>query len=271
MEDIKMKAKKFTAILICASIVLTLTACNSGNDSDSGTVFSAYTDFSGEKIGVPSGNLAEAIIRDDIGGTPAFYSDVTAALADIRSGEIAGFITDLSIVRVLAGAPENADMKVIAVPAEIFAGPLGAFSSEQGIIDSFNAFLAELQADGTLADMQKRWLEDVPNADTETPEIEWSGENGMLRIAATINSIPFSYSGNGELKGYSIELGKRFALSMGMEWNFIIMEFSELIDFVAEGNADLGIDAVTITDERAEHVIFTDSIYNDTLGIITLK
>jgi ABC-type amino acid transport substrate-binding protein len=58
---------------------------------------------------------------------------------------------------------------------------------------------------------------------------------------------------------------------MGMEWNFIVMEFSELIDFVAEGSADLGIDAVTITDERAEFVIFTDSIYDDTLGIITLK
>jgi ABC-type amino acid transport substrate-binding protein len=119
--------------------------------------------------------------------------------------------------------------------------------------------------------MQKRWLEDVPNADTEMPEIEWSDENGMLRIVTTINSIPFSYSGNGELKGYSIELSKRFALSMGMEWNFIIREFADLISAVQNGEADLGIDAVTITDERAEFVIFSNSIYDDTLGIITLK
>jgi polar amino acid transport system substrate-binding protein len=148
---------------------------------------------------------------------------------------------------------------------------LGAFASEQGLIDEFNAFLAELKADGTLADMQKRWLEDVPNADTEMPEIEFSDENGMLTIAATSDSMPFTYVENNTRKGYSIELGKRFALSMGMEWNFIIMEFSELIDFVAEGNAMLGLDAVTITSERAEKVIFSDSIYDETLGILTLK
>jgi ABC-type amino acid transport substrate-binding protein len=264
--------KKLTALLICALMALTLVACNSGDDSDSGTVFSAYTDFTDEKIGVPSGNLAEAIIRDDIGGIPVFYPDITAALADIRSGEIAGFITDLSIVRVLAGAPENDDMKVIAVPASIFAGPLGAFSSEQGIIDSFNAFLAELQADGTLADMQKRWLEAVPDADTAMPDIALGGENGTLRIATTGSGIPFSYIGAGdELKGYSIELVLRFAEREGKDVEFITMDFADLISAVQNGNADLGIDAVTITDERAEFVIFSNSIYDDTLGIITLK
>jgi len=218
---------------------------------------------------VPQGNLAVDVIRDSIKGTPGLYPDVNAALADIRSGKIAGFITDLSVVNAVAAAHE--DFKVIPVPAEIFSGPLGAFASEQGLIDEFNAFLAELQADGTLADMQKRWLEDVPNADTEMPEIEFSDENGMLTIAATSDSMPFTYVENNTRKGYSIELGKRFALSMGMEWNFIIMEFSELIDFVAEGNAMLGLDAVTITSERAEKVIFSDSIYDETLGILTLK
>jgi polar amino acid transport system substrate-binding protein len=262
--------KKLTALLVCALMALTLTACNSGHDSGSGTVFSAYTDFSGEKIGVPSGNLAESIIRDDIGGIPVLYPDITAALADIRSGEIAGFITDLSIVRVLADS--HSDLRVIPVPAEIFAGALGAFSTEQGIIDDFNAFLDELEKDGTLAEMREKWLETVPNADTPMPDITLTGENGTIRIATSGDGIPFSYMGaNAELKGYSVELALRFAESVGMDVEFITMPFADLISAVQNGNADLGIDAVTITDERAEFVIFTNSIYDDTLGILALK
>jgi ABC-type amino acid transport substrate-binding protein len=254
--------KKLCTILLIAVI---LTACGSG---DNGRTFNDYKDFEGETIGVPQGNLAVDVIRDNIKGTPGLYPDVNAALADIRSGEIAGFITDLSVVNAVAAAHE--DFKVIPVPAEIFSGPLGAFASEQGLIDEFNAFLAELQADGTLADMQKRWLDGTPD-ENAMPEIEWSDENGMLTIAATSDSMPFTYVENNTRKGYSIELGRRFAQYMSMEWNFIRVEFSELIDFVAEGNAMLGLDAVTITSERAEKVIFSDSIYDETLGILTLK
>ena len=259
--------RTITALLICVVMALTLTACNSKNKT-----YSVYTDFEGKKIGVPSGNLAEKVILDDIKGTPVFYPGINAALADIRSGEIDGFITDLSIVRVLAGDSGNADLKVIPVPAEIFSGALGAFSSEQSIVDNFNAFLSEIKADGTLADMQSRWLETVPDDVTPMPDIILSGENGTLKIATTGNATPFSYTGaDGELKGYSIELALRFAEYRGVNVEFITMDFAELIPAVQSSEADFGADAVTINDERAKLVTFTDSIYDDSLGIIILK
>jgi len=270
--------KKITAFLLCAAIfVLGISAC--GSDSDGGKTFNDYMDFEGEIIGVVHGNLATAIIQDVIGGTAGVYPGVEASLADIRSGEIAGFITDLSIVNVLAASHE--DMKVIPVPAEIFSGSLGAFSADQELINEFNTFLAELKADGTLADMQKRWLEDIPDENTNVPEFNLSGENGTLNVLTTIESKPFSYSDNDAThgfrpaKGYSIELAVRFAAGMGMDIKFYYANFSDLIDYVANGDGDLkfdfGIDAVTITEERAQKVIFSDSIYDDLLGIITLK
>ena len=275
------KLRKITALLICVVLALTLAACDSknGNENENEnknetTTYSVYTDFEGKKIGVPASNLAEKVILDDIKGTPAFYPDINAALADIRSGVIDGFITDLSIVRVLAGASENADLKVIPVPTDIFSGALGAFSSEQSIVDSFNAFLDEIMADGTLTELQSRWLETVPDADTPMPDVTLTGENGTIKIATTGNAIPFSYTGsvgeNGDLKGYSIELALRFAEREGMKVEFVTMDFAELIPAVQKGEADFGIDAVTINEERAQLVTFTDSIYNDSLGIITL-
>ena len=267
--------KVITALLICVLVTFSLAVCTSAKKSKTAD-YSVYTDFEGKKIGVPSGNLAEKVILDDIKGTPVFYPGIYAALADIRSGGIDGFITDLSTVRVLAGASENADLKVIPVPAEIFSGALGAFSSEhgseQGIIDHFNAFLGELKAGGTLAELQSRWLETVPNAGTPMPDIALSGENGTLKIVTTGNATPFSFVGaDGELKGYSIELALRFAQREGMNVEFVTVDFNRLIPAVQNGEAGFGIDAVTINEERAKLVTFSDSIYDDSLGIITLK
>jgi ABC-type amino acid transport substrate-binding protein len=261
--------KVLAPALTLAMLLALLAACSSTTEPPAPSLDAApdYTRFAGKDLGVPSGNLAEQVIRD-IGGTPVFFPDLSAGLAALRNGTIDGFVTDLSIVRVTAGA--NDDLQAVAIPAEYFAGPLGAFSAEQAIVDSFNAFLAELSADGTLADMQSRWLEGVPAS--SMPNITSTGENGTLTVATTGDGMPFSYSGaDGTLTGYSIELALRFAAREGKTAEFVTMDFAELIPYVAGGNANLGIDAVTITEERAGLVLFTEPVYYDLLGILALK
>jgi polar amino acid transport system substrate-binding protein len=258
--------KKILTLLVCVLTAFGFAGC-AGEDKMS------FTDFAGMRIGVIEGNLAEAVIRNDMGATPVLYSDMDTALEDIRNGEINGFISDLSIVQIAAGTNRNSDMQVVPVPAEVFAGSIGAFSSEQAVVDRFNTFLAGIKADGTLADMQERWFDPNPLAPSPIVPIEFTGEETEILYVATAESgIPFSYRvGGGRLHGYSIELAQRFAASQGMGVQFATMEFNELIPFVSEGEADLGIDAVTITEERARLVTFTEPFYEDYLGIITLK
>ena len=230
-----------------------------------------FADFAGKRVGAVVGNLSGEIIAKHI-GTPAYYSEQSAGIEDVRMGRLSGFMTDLSILRVIAASPGFEDTQVVPVPAAIFAGPLGAFSVDQGIIVRFNAFLKQLERDGTLADMRDRWLENVPGLNSAMPNIPLSGQNGTLTVATSGLQLPFSYFGNNnELKGYSIELAMRFAAHMGMQIKFASMDFGGLIPYVASGKADLGLDAVTITEERKKSVAFSDSIYDDLLGIITLK
>ena len=257
-------------LCILFAVLALLAACSStieppAPESDVATL--DYTQFAGKNLGVPTGNLADQVILNSISATPVYFSDLSVGLAALRNGTIDGFVTDLSIVRVMAGA--NDDLQAVPIPAEYFAGPLGAFSAEQAIVDSFNAFLVELEASGTLAEMQNRWLEGVPAS--PMPDIASTGENGTLTVATTGDGMPFSYSGaDGTLTGYSIELALRFAASEGKTAEFVTMDFAGLLPFVSGGGADLGIDAVTITEERAGLVLFTKPIYYDLLGIILL-
>jgi len=74
---------------------------------------------------------------------------------------------------------------------------------------------------------------------------------------------------NSGLNNYSIELVLRFAAHKGMDVSFADVNSSGLILYTAGGKADLGLDAIGITEERRQSILFTDSIYDKQLAIIT--
>jgi len=230
-----------------------------------------YTDFVGKKIGVYTGAICEQVVMD-INSIPAYYTELSAGLEDIRKGRISGFMTDLSMLMVLAASPGNEDLHVIKVPTEFFIAPMGAISTNQNIIDRFNKFIAGIKANGVLAEMQEQWLDDLVDLDPVMPNISLAGVNGTLRVAISGTEVPFAYTGaNGQLKGYCIELAFRFAAHEGMTIEFADMEFSGLIPYIISGKADLAISTISITEERKKSVLFTDSFYDDQFGIITLS
>ncbi|MCL1893828.1 MAG: ABC transporter permease subunit [Holophagaceae bacterium] len=230
-----------------------------------------YSDFAQKKIGVSTGTIGDKV-AEDIGGIPAYYSETSAGVEDVRKGRISGYMVDLSAARILTETQGNEDLQTVEVPAEFFVGPMGALSVNKSIISRFNVLLANLKANGTLAEMQERWLKNVPDLNSPMPEIPSNGNNGTLKVATTGTEIPFAYIGaNGTPKGYSVELAMRFAAQEGMKLEFADMEFGGLIPYVLSGRADLAIANVSITEERKKSVLFSDSIYDDQLGIITLK
>ncbi|MDR2713710.1 MAG: ABC transporter permease subunit [Clostridiales bacterium] len=229
-----------------------------------------YTDFFGKTIGVGIGSIADQVIEGPMKATPAYYNGTSEAFEDVRKGRIDGYIWDLSAARVFTASTE--DLLCVEIPAEFFFAPLGAFSNNPDMINRFNAFLEALKENGILEDMQNRWLEKVPDLETLMPDIPLAAGNGTLTVAICGTEIPFCYVGrNKEYKGYSIELALRFAAQQGMGIEFADMDFGGLIPYVSSGKADLGIANVTITAERKKSVLFTDSIYDDQLGIVALK
>jgi len=226
------------------------------------------SDLEGTDVGVVTGVVLDEIIVNELHAAPAYYSEISSGLEDVRLGRLAGFITDLSAARVIAS--NNADLEVIALPPEVFSLPIGAFSMDQARIDSFNQFIASITSDGTLRQIQDRWLAPDADLDTAMPDFPaGSGENGRLTVATTGTGVPFTFTGaGGELKGFSIELISRYAAWAGLDIDFKSMDFSGLIPYVVSGKADIGIEGVSITPERQEQVLFSVPIYDDQAGVL---
>lgn len=254
-------------ICILLAAMLFITACSGGQPEK----ITKLEDLDNKKIGVAMGTVFDQIALD-IGGEPAYYSEMSAGLEDVRNGRISGYIADLSNAGIFAGTPAGEDFMIIEVPAEIFSAPMGAISMNQGIIDRFNRFLSEINSGGILDDMKSRWLEAEPDLDAPMPDIPLTGENGTLKVATTGLSMPFSYIGaDNEPKGFCVELAIRFAAHEGMEIEFAMLDFSGFIPYIISERADIGIDALSITEERRQSVLFSEPIYEDRAGILVLK
>jgi len=66
-------------------------------------------------------------------------------------------------------------------------------------------------------------------------------ENGILNVAVEDNRYPFSYTENGEIKGYNIELFKRIEEYYDVEVKFHTVKYYEMNDEIGNGNYDIAI------------------------------
>ncbi len=85
---------------------------------------------------------------------------------------------------------------------------------------------------------------------------------------------PFEYIGGergNEMVGFDIELAKIIAENKGKKLKLIVLEFENLIPALQNGDIDMAISTMTITEERKQIVDFSDSYYADRLVVLIRK
>ncbi len=97
-------------------------------------------------------------------------------------------------------------------------------------------------------------------------------KEGKLLIATSPDFPPFENLENGEMVGLDIEIGKAVAEKLGLEPEFVSLQFDSILTAVAAGTqADVGISGLTVDPERAKTVDFSDSYYVDDLSVAVMK
>ena len=97
-------------------------------------------------------------------------------------------------------------------------------------------------------------------------------KEGKLLIATSPDFPPFENLENGEMVGLDIEIGKAVAEKLGLEPEFVSLQFDSILTGVAAGTqADVGISGFTVDPERAKTVDFSDSYYVDDLSVAVMK
>ena len=100
-------------------------------------------------------------------------------------------------------------------------------------------------------------------------------EDGKLIVASDLANAPLDFvdEKTGEAQGFEIDLINAVADKLGLECEVLpAMKFDTIVPLIEQGGkADVGVSNITITDERAEQVDFTDSYMDSNQGLVTLS
>lgn len=91
-----------------------------------------------------------------------------------------------------------------------------------------------------------------------------------VNVVTDPSFVPFEMldSETGEMIGFDMEIINEVAERAGFEVNLTTMQFAGIIPAVQTGNQEIAIAGVTITEERAEIVDYSDPYYDSGLRII---
>jgi polar amino acid transport system substrate-binding protein len=230
---------------------------------------STVDDIRDKRIGVLMGSIHDTWARKNYPSAEILeYHNIPDMLFGLSAGKIdVCFRSKVSVVDVLA---KNADLGVLA--EDLFSVPIAVgFNQDDGVLrQEFNAFLAELRASGVYQDMVSRWMD---RQRQEMPAISGAAAPiGALRVGIVSDmGLPFCILKDGQLAGFDVELGRRFAAHAGKEYVPVDLPFSSMLASLSTHKIDLVTSTLTVTEERKKQISFSDSYYKSEVVALARK
>jgi polar amino acid transport system substrate-binding protein len=278
--------KKKTVIIIVIVVVMLIAAGlvlafvlpgirenkSAGNDeentvSDSFTSFTSIDELAEKRVGVMTGSIYEALVGKYLPDANISFFDKAADMAvAVKEGKIDAFVCSdvqakaltegIEALKILGGFPEKGYIA--------FAFP----KNDKGaaLRDEFNEFLAKIKADGTYDKLAEKWEK---GEDKIVDIMVAENSRGVLKMATTGTTEPYTFMYNGRLVGLDIDLAALFSREYSYDLDISVMDFGSIIPGLSSGAYDLAGANITVTDERSESVYFSESYtYNEICFVV---
>ena len=243
-----------------AAFVLIVRAANAENGTHSG--ITSLADLEHGRIAVMTGSingpLAEARFPE---ADVHYYNSQTDMLTAIRTGKADALIAEKATMRVLK--LDNPELTILDETLSVsnLAAVFAKTEAGQALCEQYSAFVDKLWADGTMAEIDSVWF-GADEAKRTLPDYEnLPAVNGTLRMAVDPTLIPFVYMKDNRAVGYDIDIASRFCREYGYGLKIVSMSFDGILASVQSGKCDFSDSCITITEERAESVLFSSPNY----------
>lgn len=216
--------------------------------------------LNGKEFAVPTGTYADKLVLSKIPDAKfKYFNTVLDAAMAVKTGKADAAAYDEPILRGIAAKHPGLGIlkEMITVDNYGFAFQLG----NRELKNNFDLLVQEMKKDGTYDDMMRRWFP-VSGNPAPMPDIALNGSNGVLRMGTASVTEPFSFvDGSLAIVGLDIELARRLAQKQGKKLEIVNMDFGAMIPALISGKVDMIAACITITDERAKRVLFSDPYY----------
>ena len=254
---------RMTGLLMAAALLL----AGCGQDA---LVISQVDDASHARIAVNMGSTGEALAKNRFPeGDVQTFADPMDSVAAMKAGQIDAIVMPYPAAYQVV--KRNADLVVLPEQMSKEDSAIAVRQGNPELLAAVNGFIRALQADGTLADMKRRWIKQDLSP-YEEPEIAVPTTGVPLRIGVAATREPTSFiDATGRVSGHDGELARRLGAKLGRPIEFLDAKFMALIPALQSGKIDLIVTGMTATDERRKFVDFSDIYFANAQVLLVRK
>ena len=221
----------------------------------------------GKEFAVPTGTAADKLVLSKFPNAKfKYFNSVLDCSLAVKAGKADAAAYDEPILKNIAA--KNSGLTVLPEMLTIDNYGFAVQPDKQELKKNIDTVVADLKKNGAYDAMKLRWLPKTGNP-AAMPEITSAGRKGVLKFGTAALTEPFSFmDGSQKIVGFDIELASYIAQKLDMKLEVVNMDFGAMIPALLSGKVDMIGSCITITDERAKKVLFSEPYY--TGGIAAL-
>jgi len=237
-------------------ILVLCMSCNSAR-----TQIQDIEQLANSTFGVPTNTLAEQLILSRFPNAKFIqYESIWDAIPDLKTGKIQVAAYDEPILRSIA--LKNPGITLLEENITNDEYGFAVQLNNKALKESIDKVIASLKATGKYEEMDEHWFP-KEGGQTTMPKFSQLKRNGILLFGTAPVTEPFSFKDDkGNIVGFDIELAHHIAEALGKDLQIVEMQFGEMIPNLEKGTVDMIGACITISEERAKRVLFSNTYYH---------
>jgi polar amino acid transport system substrate-binding protein len=254
--------RTIVTIIFCSVIIFSLLIAGCGKKESS----------TGSQLGnmvfaVPKGTVADKLVLSKYPQAKfQYFNTVLDAAMAVKAKKADAVAYDEPILKNIAAKYEGFTVLPEMITVDNYG--IAVQLKNQDLKKKIDSVVAELKNNGTYAAMQERWLP-KSGKPAPMPKIPLDGKKGVLKLGTAAITEPFSFvDASGKIVGFDIELATYVAQKLGKKLEIVNMNFGSLIPALTAGKVDMIAACITITEERAKSVLFSEPYYKGGIAVL---
>ena len=243
-----------------------------GSDQLPAGKYSSFAELDGKNIGVQTGTNFDDMVFEDFPHSKVLYFNNKADMANaLLTGKIEAYAIDEPVIQF--EMRQLSDLTYIPEHLDTYDFGYVLINNEKGetIRKELNEFLDKIKSDGTLEEIEDKWIHGGPDEWKLADYRSFPAPKGIIHLATEPMYEPFGFIYNGEIVGYEIDVIVRFCEEYGYGLELINTSYDSILPSIQTGKYEIGAAGITVTAEREESVLFSDSYFHGGVVLVVQK
>ena len=269
MKAAKRKPNRKNSLIIClllACLAICLVGCGPGGRNSKTADMKTWEDMNDPDItvGAINGGVNGFIVQEKLPKVQVTYYNSYVDLATAVESNKIDAITEDSCTLIYHNNQTGNKLRVLDgfLKSFQFGYTFGKTDKGRALCSEVNEYIEKIRDNGTLKEIDRNWMDADGAREMGVDYTRLPAKKGVLKMATTATSPPFSYVVDGTLVGYDLDIIARFCQEYGYGLEPVSMSFDGLMPAVASGKCDIGGSQISITEERKESVEFSAPYYD---------